>query len=134
MPYSAQQMYDLVNDVESYPQFLPWCSQVEVLLSRDDLLRATLHLTQSGLAYSFTTDNSLTPPHAISLALVDGPFKRFSGRWHFAATASGCTVSLEIEFEFASRVLSFSLGKIFGRIANSMVDAFCVRAADCYGR
>ncbi len=126
-------MYELVNDVESYPQFLPWCNRVDVLRRQDDLLQATLHLAQGGLKYSFTTENRMIPGSAITLALVEGPFNKFEGLWRFNAAPEGSEVSPMIEFEFANRVLNFSFGKVFGHIANSMVAAFCERAREHYG-
>ncbi len=134
VPYSATQMYDLVNDVESYPKFLPWCASVR-LLSRDaSQLKATISLSKGGIKQSFTTLNRLAPSHRIDMDLVQGPFSRLSGAWQFEPLGeSGCRVSLDMEFEYKSGLLGIAFGRVFAEVADSLVDAFCRRARECYG-
>lgn len=135
VPYSAAKMYDLVNDVESYPKFLPWCASVR-LLSRDtSQVKATISLAKAGIKQSFTTLNRLAPPHRIDMDLVEGPFARLSGAWQFEPLGeSGCRVSLDMEFEYKSGLLGIAFGRVFAEVADSLVDAFCRRAQECYGR
>jgi len=132
--HSAKQMYDLVNDCESYPQFLPWCSAARLIESSDSHMVGELEISKAGLKHSFTTRNTLQEPHRIELHLVDGPFKRLDGEWRFdALSEEACKVSLTMEFEFASKMLSVALGGVFNQAANTLVDAFCQRAKQVYG-
>jgi ribosome-associated toxin RatA of RatAB toxin-antitoxin module len=130
VPYGAATMYALVEDVESYPRFLPWCSGVEVAFR--DALRtvATLHVTYRGVRQQFTTANRNRPGERIELVLVRGPFRSLEGEWRFNALAEGaCRVELALAYELASPVLDRVLGPVFDHIANTLVDAF-VRRAD----
>ncbi len=132
--YSAAEMYALVNDVESYPQFLPWCRSARVLSRQPDEVRATLELARGGIQKSFTTLNRLQDNKMIEIRLVDGPFRRLNGYWRFDALAEQASkVSLDMDFEFAP-LLDMVLGPVFNPIANSLVDAFHQRALDVYGR
>lgn len=133
--YSAADMFDLVNDVEAYPQFLPWCRSAQVLSRNDDEVRATIEIAKGAVHKSFTTMNRLQRGKMIDIRLLDGPFKRLDGFWRFQGLAeNACKVSLDLDFEFASRTLGMVVGPVFSQIANSLVDAFCKRALDVYGR
>ena len=132
VPFSAAQMYQLVNDIEAYPEFLPWCVSTEILAAEPTRMRARLRIKKGPLDASFTTDNQLLPERGIALALVDGPFSRFHGRWHFEPADGGCLVSLDLQFEFRGRVLGRVLATAFKPIADSMVDAFKTRAFAIY--
>ncbi|OPX54874.1 Ribosome association toxin PasT (RatA) of the RatAB toxin-antitoxin module [Oceanospirillum multiglobuliferum] len=133
--HSAKQMYDLVNDCESYPQFLPWCSGATLIESSATHMVGRLEIAKAGLKHSFTTRNTLQEPNRIELKLVDGPFKKLEGEWRFDALSDeACKVSLTMEFEFSSKVLSMALGGVFNQAANTLVDAFCQRANEVYGR
>ncbi|MGH8657292.1 MAG: type II toxin-antitoxin system RatA family toxin [Gammaproteobacteria bacterium] len=135
VPYSAGQMYDLVNDVESYPKFLPWCASVHLFYQDASQLKASISLAKGGIKQSFITLNRLTPPHRIDLELVEGPFTRLSGVWQFEPLGeSACKISLDMEFEFKSGLLGMAFRKVFAGVADSLVDAFCRRAQECYGR
>ena len=135
VPYSPEQMFDLVNDVESYPDFLPWCRSARVLARGDDEVRARIEMAKGALHRSFTTRNALEPHRRIRIRLVDGPFRRLAGDWHFDPEAQGgCRVHLDLEYEFAGRMLSAVIGPIFNQIAATMVDAFVRRARALYGR
>ncbi len=134
LPYSAQQMYDIVNDVQAYPEFLPWCSGAAVLESLPERMTAQVDVEMGGLRQSFTTRNTLHVGAEIRLELVDGPFSRLQGRWRFSNLGdTGCKVSLELSFSFGSRLIASTFGKVFGVAANQMVDAFRTRAQALYG-
>jgi coenzyme Q-binding protein COQ10 len=133
VPHSAVQMFELVENINAYPQFLPWCENAEVLSRSVDSVRARLTVKKGRLRYTFTTDNVAQPPHQLELRLVDGPFKRLSGVWRFVDNALGSRVSLDLQFEFSNRILAATLSPLFKTIAGSMVDAFKKRAAEIYG-
>lgn len=133
--YSAEQMYKLVDDIESYSKFLPWCRR-SVEIARDvDEVRATLEVATAGLNKSFTTCNRLQSGKMIEMRLVEGPFKQLEGFWRFEALGGdACKVSLDLEFEFSNALMGMALGPVFGQIANGLMDAFLKRAVDVYGR
>lgn len=134
LEYSAAQMFNLVNDIASYPKFLPWCSGARILKQDDDMIEASIDISHSGVHKSFTTRNTLLPYQSIQLNLLDGPFKSLQGFWHFQALQEdACKVSLELEYEFSSKLLGLVVGPVFNQIANSLVDAFCDRAGIVYG-
>lgn len=134
VPYSAEQMYLLVDDIEKYPQFLPWCHSAIVHSREPNVVEATLELRRGGLSKSFTTRNTLRPGEAIELELLGGPFRKLGGAWTFKPLGQGgCKVALDLEFEFDSRVTDMILGPFFEDICNSLVDAFTRRASDTYG-
>ena len=134
MPYSAEQMYVLVEDVESYPEFLPWCGNAMLHWREGDVLEGSVEMHLAGLRRSFRTRNRMREYEAIEMELVDGPFSHLSGGWQFKALDTlGCKVSLEVEFEVKSRTTNRLLGRYFEDICNSLVDAFVRRAGDIYG-
>lgn len=126
-------MFELVADVERYPEFLPWCAAAK-LVKRDELeIIGTLTAEKGGLRKTFTTRNRYEAPHWMDIALVDGPFKKLSGRWDFIEQADGgCEVRYRMEFEVPF-LLAPILGGLMDYMANSMVDAFAARAAAVYG-
>lgn len=135
VPYSAEDMFALVADVEAYPEFLPWCSDVDVHWRRENTVEVTLELRRGGLSKRFRTRNTMTPPQGMQLELVDGPFRHLTGHWHFQPLGdAGSKVSLVMQFEFDSRVLDLMIGAYFEHICNRLVDAFTSRAAEVYGR
>lgn len=132
--HSAAEMYRLVNDLDSYPDFLPWCQGAEVLLTEGDELEAALVVAKGGMRQRFTTRNRLEENRAIHMMLLDGPFSRLQGVWRFQPLSdNACKVCFDLEFEFSSRLLAMTLGPIFNHAANTMVDAFCQRAKKVYG-
>jgi ribosome-associated toxin RatA of RatAB toxin-antitoxin module len=132
--YSARQMFDLVDRVEDYPKFLPWCGGVEVRERGENSVVASVGINFHGVKQSFTTSNVNTPPSSIKMGLVDGPFKTLHGTWTFKALRDdACKVELDLQYEFSSRLLEQVIGPVFGMIANSMVDSFCKRAETVYG-
>lgn len=134
VPYSPEQMYALVDDVESYPEFLPWCAATKLLSRSDSELQASLTIGYAGLNSSFTTQNALLPPACMTMELQDGPFRQLSGRWEFVALGeAGCEVNLRVEFEFDSKVKDMLFGATFETICNELIDAFIRRANDLYG-
>lgn len=134
VPHSAARFYALVEDVESYPRFLPWCVGAEVKRREPDATLATLTVGAGGVKQSFTTQNRNRPPEAIDLTLVEGPFRRFAAAWRFQPLGAGaCKVEFSMELEFASRALAALLQPLFAKMADTMVDAFTRRADEIYG-
>ncbi len=134
LPYSAAQVFDIVRDIERYPEFLPWCSAARIVRDDADEVVAELTIAKGRIAERFTTRNVLVYPDSIDLNLVRGPFERLAGRWRFIALAAlGSKVELELEFEMSRTLVQRTLGIIFGRAAGTIVDAFCKRARAIYG-
>ena len=128
--HSARRMYDLVNDVASYAARFSWCEASEVFEASETHMLARLDLRLAGLRTSFSTRNRLEAPTHIHLELVEGPFRRFSGHWHFHTLAEdACKVSLTLEFDVAGKVLGTAMAVGFQGLADRMVDDFC-READ----
>ena len=135
VPFSAQQMFALVDDIESYPQFLPWCCATTVHSRDADQVSASIELKKAGLHKTFSTVNRNQPGKMIEMRLLEGPFKHLEGFWRFQALSDTASkVMLDIEFEFSTRVLDVTLGPVFGQICNSLVEAFVQRAKETYGR
>ena len=132
--HSPEQMFALVDAVEQYPEFLPWCGGV-VLLHRDEgVTRATIQINFHGLKQSFTTENAKRAPGEMAIRLLEGPFRKLDGRWRFTGLAGqGCKVELSLEYEYASRLLEKLVGPVFDRIATTLVDAFVKRAGQVHG-
>lgn len=134
VPYTAEQMYALVDDINAYSEFLPWCRTSEELSRTDEEVRASIEIAYSGLHKSFTTVNRLQHAKMIEMRLVEGPFKHLEGYWRFDGLGEeGCRVSLDLEFEFASKFLGMTVGPLFTQIANNLVDAFIKRAKQIHG-
>lgn len=132
--HSAEDMYKLVKDVSSYPQFLPWCERAHVNEETAGFLEAGMTIKKGGLEQTFTTRNALNPPHSMSLELVDGPFEKLDGLFEFQALSDeACKVVLTLDFEVKGRILSMTLSPILKQAANTMVDAFVKRADAVYG-
>jgi ribosome-associated toxin RatA of RatAB toxin-antitoxin module len=135
VPYSPAEMFALVDDIDRYPEFLPWCSAARVLARGDDQVRATISLSKGGVDRSFTTCNRSQKNKMIEIRLEEGPFRHLQGYWRFDALGdAGCKVSLDMEFEFSSRVLGMVVGPVFSQMANSLVDSFEKRAVSVYGK
>ncbi len=127
-------MFALVADVEAYPSFLPWCSDVEVHFREGNVVEATLELHRGRISRRFRTRNTMTPDVRMDLALVGGPFRHLAGGWKFLQLGEhGSKVSLSLDFEFDSRTLDVMIGAYFEDICNKLVDAFTQRAAVVYG-
>lgn len=133
--YSAAEMYELVNDVDSYHKFLPWCGSSRVISRDEDMVRATVEIAHGSLHKSFTTRNLLQPGKMIEMRLEEGPFKHLEGFWRFDSLGEkACKVSLDLDYEFSSKLIGIALGPVFSQIANTLVDSFCKRAVDVYGK
>ncbi|MBL4798388.1 MAG: type II toxin-antitoxin system RatA family toxin [Oleispira sp.] len=131
--HSAEQMYALVNDVESYPQFLAGCSATELISKNDEELVASLTISKIGVNQTFTTRNKLQYPDRMELTLVDGPFSRFIGVWHFQRLSDeACKVSFDMDFEVNNKLAGIALGVVFKQMATTMVDSFVQRAKQVY--
>ena len=132
--YSANEMYSLVNDIEAYPEFLPWCTASDILEKDNNSLTASISISIGRIKQSFTTRNTMQTDSAITMRLIEGPFKELTGRWLFHDDPDGgCTVSLDMQFEFKSKIIKHTLGAAFHKIADSLVDAFVGRARVIYG-
>lgn len=135
MPYPAQFMYDIVNDVESYPEFLPWCGDVKINQLNNSSMEASILMRGAGLNHWFKTRNSMVPGQSIEMELVEGPFNKLEGLWSFTPIDSdGCKIELMLQFEIKQGLASTLIAPAFSRIANTMVDSFCERARDRYER
>lgn len=132
--YTPDQMYALVDAVEAYPEFLPWCGG-SIVQARDEMrTRATIMIDYRGIKQKFSTENAKERPSRIDMRLVDGPFRHLDGIWDFQALGpAACKVRLQLQYEFASRILEKLVGPVFDHIASSLVDAFVERAVKVYG-
>ena len=134
VPFSAQQIYNLVNDVASYPQFLPWCANSKVLQQTDKEMLASLEIQKGKFRQTFTTRNKLQSPTSIIMQLSEGSFSRLHGEWHLTRlNANACQVSFQLDFAFNNRLVAMTLTPLFRYIANTMIKAFSKRAAEIYG-
>jgi len=132
--HSAQEMFDLVDAVENYPEFLPWCSQTRVDFRDEMKTVATLHISYLSVKSHFTTDNDKIAPTMMKLHLVDGPFRRLEGVWNFKPlTATACKIEFQLAYEFSSKMFEKVIGPVFSQIANTFVEAFVKRANEIYG-
>jgi ribosome-associated toxin RatA of RatAB toxin-antitoxin module len=133
VPFSCEQMYNLVNDVERYGEFLPYFKESVVHHRDEDEVQATLCISAAGFNKSFTTRNRLQANKMIEIRLVDGPFSHLEGFWRFDETELGCLISFDLEFDFSGRMFAMLLGSVFEQVTDKMVDAFCDRAKVLYG-
>ncbi len=145
LPYPASRLFELVNDIERYPEFLPWCSKAEIVSRQGSEVLAALTVRKAGIEHAFTTRNVARYPEQIDIHLVDGPFERLTGRWRFTdlggrtdggggegSVLVGCKVELDLQFEFSTHLLTGMLRSFVSSAANGLVDAFCVRAGQLY--
>ena len=133
LPYSAQQVFDLVNDVASYPEFLPWCGGSQVVSESPSHMTAKVTIAKLGIKQTFETSNHLVPGQRIQMNLIEGPFKSLRGEWEFKALdTDACRIRFEVEFEVSSGLLNMAIGPIFEQIASTFVDSFCERAKTVY--
>ena len=127
--HSAPAMFHLVDDVERYPQFLPWCGGTTIKLKTEQITEAAIKIDFHGIKQSFTTRNEKTFPSEMDVNLVNGPFKRLQGHWRFHPLGDqACKVELVLEYEFTSKWLETIIGPVFNHIASTLVDAFVKRA------
>ena len=128
-------MFHLVDNVPGYPAFLPWCGGAREITREADVVEASIDIAKAGLNRTFITQNRVQADKMIEMRLKEGPFRHLHGFWRFESLGEeGCKVSLDLQFEFDSKLLSLTVGPIFHQIANSLVDAFCKRAEVVYGK
>lgn len=134
VPFSTEQMFRLVDDIEQYPEFVPYCKQAKIIQRTNNRVSATLEIAKSGIAKSLSTENTLVPFEKIEMRLLNGPFKQLSGVWLFTPlTENACKIELSLEFEFANKLASLAFAGIFNQLTLSMVGAFTQRAKEVYG-
>jgi len=134
VPFSAEKMFKLVDDIASYPSFLPWCKSTKIYSRGENEVKASIEMSKAGIHKSFTTCNHNKNYSSIELNLVEGPFKSLKGYWRFEELQeNACKVSLEIDFEFSSKILSATIGPVFSQICNTLVNSFVIRAQEVYG-
>ena len=132
--HSAQNMYDLVNQVEHYPAFLPWCDGAEVIERTLVVQEARVRVSRRGVAASFITRNTMVPGQRIEITLKEGPFTELTGIWEFKPLMeNACKVTLDLTFEMDNNLLKSAVGKVFEQAASTLVDSFCSRADNLYG-
>jgi ribosome-associated toxin RatA of RatAB toxin-antitoxin module len=135
LPYPADQIYQLINDIEAYPQFMKGCVGAEILSRDENCIEARLDLQKAGIKQSFTTRNRMKPPSVIDMELVDGPFSDFSGQWQVLALNDvACKVTVTLSFALSNRVVAATAGALFNPVADNLVDALVKRANELYGR
>ncbi|MCY4265751.1 MAG: type II toxin-antitoxin system RatA family toxin [Gammaproteobacteria bacterium] len=132
--HSAEQMFDLVNDIEKYPDYMRGCKSAIIISQTDDEMVGKLTLAQTGIRQTFTTRNTLLRPHSIEMELVEGKFRDFSARWQFQSLhEKACKVSLNMQFEFDFSLVDLAAEQLFKRVANAQIDALVARAKLIYG-
>ncbi len=131
--FSAEQMYALVDTVEKYPEFLPWCGGIDLIQRDEATTTATIHIDYHGIKQKFTTQNFKTYPSKMEITLKDGPFRHLEGNWRFIALSeTACKIEFKLTYEFSSLLLEKLISPVFSHIANTFVDAFVVRAEKVY--
>ena len=134
VPYTSEEMYILVNDIESYPIFLLWCTAAEILNQQEESLTATLSLALGRIKQSFTTKNTMQYGSWIDMQLIEGPFKHLSGHWRFIQEDNySCRVQLHMDFEFKNKIIKHTLGRAFHKVLDTLIDSFVQRAQQVYG-
>jgi len=134
VPYTPSEMYALVNDIESYPVFLPWCTAAKISNKKDESLIATLSLAMGKIKQSFTTENIMREGSRIDMRLIEGPFKHLTGYWKFnPEDEQSCHIQLHMNYEFKNKIIKYTLGKMFYTVMNTMVESFVQRAQQVYG-
>lgn len=127
-------MYELVDRVEDYPLFLPWCGGTELHQRDEFITEATIHIHYMQIRQHFTTVNRKVPPHEMTISLKRGPFRCMEGYWRFKALGeAACKIELVLHYEFSTHLFEKVLGPVFGYVASSLVDAFVQRAEQVYG-
>ncbi|WP_196139596.1 type II toxin-antitoxin system RatA family toxin [Aliikangiella sp. G2MR2-5] len=133
VPFSAEQMFSLVDDIERYPEFVPHCKGATIISRSENKVCARLDVAKSGIAKSFATENILVPFSHIEMKLLDGPFRHLSGRWIFTPLSeNACKIELDLQFEFSNKLASMAFSGIFNQLIQSMVAAFTTRAEEVF--
>jgi len=135
VPYTSEEMYVLVNDIESYPIFLPWCTEAKILSQQEDSLTAKLSMALGKIKQSFTTENTMQDGSRIDIQLIEGPFKHLTGYWRFIQEDDqSCHIHLHMHFEFKNKIIKHTLGKAFYKVMDTLVESFVQRAQQIYGK
>ncbi len=135
VPYTSEEMYVLVNDIESYPIFLPWCTEAKILSQQEDSLTAKLSMALGKIKQSFTTENTMQDGSRIDMQLIEGPFKHLTGYWRFIQEDDqSCHIHLHMHFEFKNKIIKHTLGKAFYKVMDTLVESFVQRAQQIYGK
>jgi ribosome-associated toxin RatA of RatAB toxin-antitoxin module len=134
VPHTPQQMFELVNNINDYPNFLNWCDSSSILNETGNQITASVQINKNGFKQTFTTINTSTPYETIKMQLLDGPFDDLRGEWRFEPLGDNAAkVYLDLEFSFKSRIADMTISPLFKNIANSQLDAFIERAKNIYG-
>ena len=134
VPYTPQQMFELVNNIDDYSQFLNWCDSSSILNQSEDQITASVEINKGGIKQAFSTLNTLTPYESISMELIDGPFDELTGEWRFEPLGENAAkIHLDLQFKFKSILIDMALSPVFKNIANSQLDSFVARAKYIYG-
>lgn len=129
LPYPAEYLYRIVNDVEAYPEFLPWCGGARIDHAEEDTMEASILIEKAGVKQWFKTRNRMVPGKSIQLKLLEGPFRFLEGNWRFdSLDAEGCKIELHLRFEMKRGLTAAIIAPAFTKIANTLVDSFCARA------
>lgn len=134
VPYTCEQVFGVVSDIDDYSQFVPWCVSSRIIEKGDHTVTASLGFSKGGMQKSFTTFNRITPCSKITMDLIDGPFNHLSGVWRFEPRGDHCFVQFDLEFSFSNRIVAMMFGAVFHQIASSLVDSFYERAVEVYGK
>lgn len=135
VPYTPAQMFDLVNRIEDYPQFLPWCKETTVYSRDGNEVKARIVVAKGAIRHSFATVNRLQQNKIIEVRLLEGPFRRLEGFWQFEAIETGgCRINFNLDFEFSNKLINLTTGPVLQKVAGSFIEAFCQRAKEIYGR
>jgi len=134
VPYSAEKMFILVDDVARYPEFLPWCGGTSVNPQDETITHATVNINYHHVKHSFSTENKRNPPELIEMTLLDGPFEHLDGHWRFIPLSDdACKIEFRLHYTFSHKILEKLVGPVFHMIANSFVESFIERADSVYG-
>lgn len=135
VPFSAQQMYDLINDIEAYPEYLPWCKKAKIHTQAETQLEATLYIGKGLVKQTISTFNTMIPNIQIKMQYKAGPFKHCDGAWNFIATQDNmqCQVEFDINYEFSNAFTAMTIEPLFNPITTTLIDSFYKRAQEIYG-
>ncbi|AIL32677.1 type II toxin-antitoxin system RatA family toxin [Basilea psittacipulmonis] len=135
VPYSVEQMFQLVDDVDKYPEFMPWCGGATIHEKTSDSMKATIYIQFAGLKQHFTTQNKRVFPHSIQMDLVEGPFSSLKGVWEFQALdEQACKVVFNLDYSFSNILVERLIAPVFNKVANTFIDSFTNRAEAVYGQ
>ncbi|MGJ8691185.1 MAG: SRPBCC family protein [Thalassotalea sp.] len=131
--HSAEEMYQLINDVNNYPLFVPDCGDSKIITASENSMTAALLVAKGGLKKWFTTKNTLKENESVTLSLVDGPFKYLTGQWRLTPLSDeACKIHFELDYEFSNKLLALAFGNVFTHLTHNIVQAFTLRAKEVY--